>query len=534
MDEKERELFYFGSYLTTNLVLTNTNTNIPVKFNKIYSTVNVAVPSITYNNISATNSIILGNIINMSNIPDKDFTKDIIVNNNPAIIKIKKSIFGKLSLELIKYSSANWETGNLVIQPFTLTYNSTTTTNLDSNYVSPYCYDTNIQFNQIGQDIDGRTAANQSGHSVSLSSDGKILAVGEILDDAGYIDAGIVKVYNFDGNTWNQFGTNINGGLEATAKFGFSVDLNNNGTVLAASAINYNIQRGIVKVYYWSGINWVQRGNNLTGDSSGDYFGWRISLNDNGNVIAITALYNDNNSLVNNGQVKVYEWNGGSWVQRGITITGNAANDNLGHSVSLNGAGNVLAVGAQQADGNGTDSGEVRVYEWNGTAWIQRGTNINGDSSGDILGSSVSLNNAGNVVATGAMFYNNNTGYIKIFEWNGTTWIQRGSNIVGESTNDTSSYSISLNSDGSIVAIGATGNDGVNGTDSGHVRVYHWNGTVWNKIGADIDGEAANDAFGHSVSLSSDGTTVAIGAILNDGVNGADSGHVKVYSMPSC
>ena len=31
--------------------------------------------------------------------------------------------------------------------------------------------------------------------------------------------------------------------------------------------------------------------------------------------------------------------------------------------------------------------------------------------------------------------------------------------------------------------------------------------------GADIDGEAANDHSGNSVSLSSDGTTVAIGAM---------------------
>ena len=46
----------------------------------------------------------------------------------------------------------------------------------------------------------------------------------------------------------------------------------------------------------------------------------------------------------------------------------------------------------------------------------------------------------------------------------------------------------------------------------------------------DIDGEAADDYSGHSVSLSSDGTIVAIGAIDNDG-NGSDSGHVRVYDI---
>jgi hypothetical protein len=77
------------------------------------------------------------------------------------------------------------------------------------------------------------------------------------------------------------------------------------------------------------------------------------------------------------------------------------------------------------------------------------------------------------------------------------------------------------------VAIGAPEND-ANGNKSGHVRVYDWNGTAWAKVGGDIDGEAADDYSGHSVSLSSDGQTVAIGAYLNDG-NGNDSGHVRVY-----
>jgi hypothetical protein len=85
-----------------------------------------------------------------------------------------------------------------------------------------------------------------------------------------------------------------------------------------------------------------------------------------------------------------------------------------------------------------------------------------------------------------------------------------------------------LNSDGTIVAIGATGNDG-NGVDSGHVRVYAWNGSAWVQRGSDINGEASNDVSGSSVSLNSDGTIVAIGATGNDG-NGVDSGHVRVYN----
>lgn len=54
---------------------------------------------------------------------------------------------------------------------------------------------------------------------------------------------------------------------------------------------------------------------------------------------------------------------------------------------------------------------------------------------------------------------------------------------------------------------------------------------LWLQMGQDIDGEAARDQSGISVSLSSDGKTVAIGAHYNDGVNGEDSGHVRVYKL---
>ncbi|MGB1386303.1 MAG: InlB B-repeat-containing protein, partial [Ilumatobacteraceae bacterium] len=53
---------------------------------------------------------------------------------------------------------------------------------------------------------------------------------------------------------------------------------------------------------------------------------------------------------------------------------------------------------------------------------------------------------------------------------------------------------------------------------------------AWSQKGADIDGEAEGDESGRSVSLSSDGALLAIGATRNDG-NGADSGHVRVYSI---
>ncbi len=78
-------------------------------------------------------------------------------------------------------------------------------------------------------------------------------------------------------------------------------------------------------------------------------------------------------------------------------------------------------------------------------------------------------------------------------------WVQTGLDIDGEAANEGSGYSVSLSSDGSTVAIGAI----YNNYQKGLVRVYKRVSGVWTKQGADIYGEAANDYSGYSVSLSS-------------------------------
>ncbi len=104
---------------------------------------------------------------------------------------------------------------------------------------------------------------------------------------------------------------------------------------------------------------------------------------------------------------------------------------------------------------------------------------------------------------------------------------QIGLDINGEAASDFSGNSVSFSSDGSRVAIGAYGNDG-NGSDAGHVRIYEFTNCGWVQLGLDIDGEVAGDWSGWSVSLSSDGSRVAIGAYNNDG-NAPWAGHVRIY-----
>ena len=108
------------------------------------------------------------------------------------------------------------------------------------------------------------------------------------------------------------------------------------------------------------------------------------------------------------------------------------------------------------------------------------------------------------------------------------SWAQSGECIDGEADADLSGYSTSLNSDGTIVAIGARNNQ-ASGYHAGHVRVYQNISGTWTQIGDDFDGDAG-DLKGTSVSLNSSGTIVAIGATLA-GEPGRP-GQVCVYQLP--
>jgi len=220
-----------------------------------------------------------------------------------------------------------------------------------------------------------------------------------------------------------------------------------------------------------------------------------------------------------------------NWIQIGTDIDGEAAEDFSGSSVSISSDGSTVAIGAYYNDGNGSGAGHVRIYENNSGVWTQIGADIDGEASYDYSGISVDLSSNGSIVAIGAYGNGGNgptAGHVRIYENNAGVWTQVGNDIDGEVSGDNSGQSVSLSSDGLTVAIGANRNDG-NGNFAGHVRIYENNAGEWTQVGTDIDGEAEDDRSGFSVSLSSDGLTVAVGAWNNDG-NGSNAGHVRIYT----
>jgi hypothetical protein len=383
----------------------------------------------------------------------------------------------------------------------------------------------------VGADVDGETAEDWSGYSVALSSAGSRVAIGAPLNDGSGPDSGHVRVYEWSGGAWVQVGADIDGEVAGDWS-GYSVALSSAGSRVAIGAI-YNDgsghNAGQVRVYEWSGSAWVQLGADIHGEAFEDWSGLSVALSSAGSRVAIGAPCNNGHGS-DAGQVRVYEWSGSAWVQVGADVDGETAEDWSGYSVALSSAGSRVAIGAPLNDGSGTDSGHVRVYEWSGGAWVQLGADIDGEAAEDYSGYSVALSSAGNRVAIGAPQNGGNghwSGQVRVYEWNDSAWVQVGTDIDGEAAEDYSGFSVALAADGSRVAIGAAYNSGI-GNYAGQVRVYDWSGSAWVQAGADIHGEAAEDYSGYSVALAADGSRLAIGAPYNDG-NGDSSGHVRMY-----
>jgi hypothetical protein len=395
------------------------------------------------------------------------------------------------------------------------------------------CQQLILNSSKIGQDIDGEAAVDISGHSVSLSANGYVMAIGAPNNDENGNNSGHVRVFTWSGSAWVQRGADIDGEA-AEDQSGYSVSLSANGDVLAIGAIGNDgngSNSGHVRVFTWSGSVWIQRGADIDGEAAEDQSGYSVSLSANGDILAIGATLNDGNGS-NSGHVRVFTWTGAAWVQRGGDIDAETAGDQSGWSVSLSANGDILAIGARFNDGNGNNSGHVRVLTWSGSAWVQRGGDIDGEAALDESGYSVSLSSIGDVLAIGATGNDgngSNSGHVRVFTWSGSAWVQRGGNIDGEAAGDRSGWSVSLSSNGDVLAIGANQNNG-SGTSSGHVRAFAWSDSAWVQRGGDIDGEAAEDQSGYSVSLSSNGQVLATGATGN-AANGIFSGHVRVFSI---
>ena len=382
----------------------------------------------------------------------------------------------------------------------------------------------------------------QFGFSVSLNDDGNVLVVGAPSEDG--TSNGVNRVQ--------------------------TVGANNTGAVYA-----FRFSGSV-----WSQQAYIKASN--TGD--GDLFGYAVSLSGDGNTLAVGARNEDssstgvngaqNNDLTDTGVVYLFRRMGGMWSQQAFIKASNSSiGIQFGHSVSLNKDGDTLAAGAilegtSSTGVNGNQntpinfstfqSGAVYLFRFNPTSsmWSQQAF-IKASNSIQFgnLGHSVDLSDDGNTLAAGAIGeQSDSTGvngmhnlsargsgaaYVFRFNTAANTWSQQA--FIKASNTDASDrfgVSVSLSGDGNTLVVGATGEDGtangvegtnhasLNSTESGAAYVFEFSNDRWaQQAFIKATDTSANAIFGQSVSISSDGGTIAVGA---QGVN-TNSGAVYLY-----
>lgn len=387
---------------------------------------------------------------------------------------------------------------------------------------------------QLGSTISGENDGDYFGRDVSLSSDGTIMAVGAIENDGGGENVGHVRVFKFSDGSWTQIGADIDTSGSSSSQgnlngdFGHSVSLSSDGTILAVGdryfSSDNGINSGLVRVFQYLNDSWSQIGSDIIGLSANSNFGFDVSISSDGTIVSSGDI--GHNEL--SGTVRVFKFVNDSWNQLGDNIQGVNYGERLGYSLDLSSDGSIIATAAPYQD---SKNGEVKVFQYLEDGWIQLGEDINGEASGDEFGNKVQLSSDGTVIAIGAP-YNaatfsdniNRAGHVRIFEFSNNSWSQKGSDIDAENSQDEFGRGIGLSANGNVIAIGGTQyhDDG-----SGIVNIYTWTGTDWEKFGNSISAEntssGATDFFGEEVSMSSNGTIVASGAKAGN--------YAKTYSL---
>ncbi len=373
---------------------------------------------------------------------------------------------------------------------------------------------------------------------------------------------------------------------DADDRFGASVSVSGDGNTLAVGAYGEDSNAtgvdsdqnddssdlsGAVYIFTKSGGSWSQQAYLKASNSeAGDAFGNTVSLSGDGNTLAVGAVHESSNatgidgnqadnSAPHSGAVYVFTRTGSSWTQQAYVKASNTGEDDrFASKVRLSSDGNTLAVGAQYEassatgiNGDQTDNslvwaGAVYVFTRTGSSWTQQAY-VKASTSGenDQFGHSVSLSSDGNTLAVGAFGEDSNasgidgnetdnsqlySGAVYVFTRVGSSWSQQAY-VKSSNTHqyDYFGFAVSLSNDGNTLAVGAHGEDGTTiwTPDCGAVYIFTRDGDIWSlqRFRRSIN-EYGQPGFGYALSLSGDGTTLAVGAYLEDSnATGIDGDH---------
>lgn len=288
--------------------------------------------------------------------------------------------------------------------------------------------------------------------------------------------------------------------------FGYAIDSNQNGNRVVVSAILHSVesksQTGVTHIYeYNSNTHEMERiGQELIGEESYDNSGDRVSMNNKGDIVAISASYNDNNMNTNAGHVRVYKYDTSKklWVIMGGDIDGIDSNDKFGFNMVLSDDGYVLA--ATSHIGASLYRVDVFQYQEGFNTWESYGNSFQCES---II--SMKLTSAGKklVILTG-----NN---VIIYEYQSSpgSWQEIGTI---QFTTQNQYFHLTVSDDAKMIGIGSSSI--FNGVGQVLIYKHTYNGQAHTWTVKHILGTPAatmtSDNFGQGLSINNSGTTIVV------------------------
>jgi hypothetical protein len=406
---------------------------------------------------------------------------------------------------------------------------------------------------QVGSDINGNATDDQLGRAVACSHDGtRIIAGGHVHSG----NQGMVRVYDWNGTTWELIGNQTITGTADNDKFGSYVAISGDGNIIAVAApfehANGDADKGVVRVYYLVGSTWtiLPDSGSLTETETGfvDAFvgsavngylgGGGIHLSYDGRTLLITEP-NDDSAGTDRGQVRIFTYDNGEWSQKGDSINGTVNSEKFGSGSSMSEDGNHIVVGTS----GDITSAKVKIYKWNGTnAWVQKGSDLT-YTGNDQFGPVVSISNDGNTVAVGIRDADiadgalvDTGGLVHVYHWSGSAWGTPHKLKYNEAVNEQFGSAVKLSGDGKILIVGAGGEN----TFSGELFMYKYTGSSWINLQNVDGGTLGHLGYGpgtglsDSITISKDGSMIIGGELgYMTGTNIVNTGRIRVFSMPS-
>lgn len=392
--------------------------------------------------------------------------------------------------------------------PITVTSTNGSSASSSTNYTvsatpNPYVQQGNKQTGS------GAVGNAQQGSAVAVSSDGNTAVVGGSFDDT---NKGAVWIFVRNGTSWSQQGGKLVGtGAVGAARQGTAVAISADGNTIAVGGPLDNTSAGAVWIFTRSSGVWSQQGNKLvgTGAAGNAQQGTALSLSATGNILAVGGVGDD---LLGGATWMFSRDNSGTWSQTGSKLVGSnmVGKGRQGNAVAVSSDGTTLIVGGNNDNNR---RGAFWIFTNSGGSWSQQGGKLfgSGGSSESWQGSAVAISANGNTVLVGGSADNSLVGAAWVFTRTGSTWTQQGNKIVGTGFVGSARQgsSVGLSADGNTAVIGGFGDD----SNKGAMWVFKRNGSTWTQQGSKVSGNGATGSArqGTSMSLSSNGTTAAIG-----------------------